>query len=699
MKIEKNAVIEALRPSMASLLKELKPDAKESGTGKLLARCLQPNNHNNGDASPSMLIFTDNGSYKCQACGLKGSLFDLYAHVQGVDFKTALYSLAGKAGIDTGNKVRQRVTGRFDYLNAEGELAFYKERLEPARDGKRAKEFIIKKPDGKPGQNCSPLLYRLPDIVSAPEGSPVFFTEGEKHADRLASWGLVATTLPHGSASNWRDTYAVHLVGKNIIVLPDNDEPGQRYAATICNALHSIAGWIKVVELPGLQLKGDILDWCITCGNDRDRLLQIIDVTPEWKPTILEVCSKKPANDIDSTALVLRTGRELRAMNIKIEWLVAGVIPRNSVILLYGRGGIGKTTLAMQLADAIDQGKEIFGMETVKTQVIVVDFENSLAVLSERAKRTAVDGVLFCDSSLSPPSLDKADWEAYRALLGRYPGALFIFDTLRSAHGGDENNSETMSLIMRRMRELRDAGATVILLHHTPKGNDRQFKGSGAIFDLCDQTLALYQTAKPGSEKEASDDDDEPDKVYRFGTGKKTRYKPHRVFLKFDTDRELFVMAKDPDDEALESLHAIIARLSQSTCPKQGDIVGAAEADGGFDFGGQKKIRSLLKKGELQYWTLRKGLHNSTIYDPLPIGSFAAPIGSDKLPNRNEPEDMLGIASVLQAENNTAQSIVNRGFGSFSEAYCQTKKLNYGDLPRFNNVQGGNACVNEAKTQ
>jgi archaellum biogenesis ATPase FlaH len=687
VKIDKQSIMAALRPDMSRLLMELKPDAKPSGKGKLLARCLNPDSHNNGDASPSMLLFEDNGGFKCQACGERGTLFDLYSKVHGVDFKSALNALAEKAGIDTGNKIRQRVAGRYEYLDQNGLLAYFKERLEPSRDGKRPKEFIFKNPAGKPGQSGIPLLYRLPEILRAEQGTLVIFTEGEKHADLLAGWGLVATSLPHGSGSTWHESYTAPMVGKHMAILADNDVPGRMYAENICKALHDKVASIKVIDLLGIPEKGDVLDWVDIHGNDRSRLLHIIDTTPLWNQSSIEAPARMPAPDIKPNVLALRTGRELRAMDIKIEWLVEGVIPRNAVILLYGRGGIGKTTLAMQLADAIDQGNKIFGMQTVQTQVIVVDYENSLAVLSERAKRTTVDGVLFCDSSLDPPSLDKADWAAYLELLEQYPGALFIFDTLRSAHSGDENSSETMSLIMRRMRQLRDAGATVILLHHTPKGNDRQFKGSGAIFDLCDQTLALYQTAKPDSDQEASDDDDDPDKTYRFGTGKKTRYKPHRVFLSFDADQELFVMAKDPDDNALVRLHSIISQICISTCAKQGNIVKAVESDGGSNFGGEKKIISLLKKGEGKYWTIEKGLHNANIFYPIQLGSLADPIEVGELPNRIEVDNQFGNTSEKHTNKNDPQRCAVIEFGSLAKSAGRTGKQTVVEDAEFSEIK------------
>ncbi|MGE3550164.1 MAG: CHC2 zinc finger domain-containing protein, partial [Geobacter sp.] len=199
MKIDKQTIIERLRTDMSSLLQELKPDAKPAGKGKLLAHCIFPDNHTNGDANPSLLLFLDSGGYKCQACGAKGSLFDLYGHVHGLDFKQSLHALAEKTGMEVNKQVKQRVTGRYDYLDANGNIAYYKLRIEPSRDGKRSKEFVIKGPDDKPGQPTNTLLYRLPELMSSEQGEIVIFTEGEKQADLLAKWGVVATTLPHGS--------------------------------------------------------------------------------------------------------------------------------------------------------------------------------------------------------------------------------------------------------------------------------------------------------------------------------------------------------------------------------------------------------------------------------------------------------------------------------------------------------------------
>lgn len=576
--------------------------------------------------------------------------------------------------------LKRKLVATYDYLDESGSLLFQAVRYEP-------KDFRQRRPDGKGGwiynlEGVTTCLYNLSGFINS---NWVVIVEGEKDVDNLKALGIPATCSPMG-AGKWRDHYNKYFAGKAVAIISDNDKAGIDHAVAVAEQLKPVARIVKLITLEGLPPKGDISDWLLIERNSKEALIGIIKASPEW----VEITAPDEVSDLhgdsenlDSNVLAtdngetfsLISGRALRAMNIKIEWLIDGLIPRNAVILLYGRGGIGKTTLMMMLANALDRGESVFGMATTKTQVIIVDYENSRAVLSERAKRTAVDGVLFMDSSQNPPPLDKDEWEQYLFMLEQHSNAVFVFDTLRSSHSGDENDSKVMTLIMRRMRQLRDAGATVVLLHHTPKSNDRQFKGSGAIFDLCDQTLALYQTKQVGSEQEAADDDDDPSKVYRFGTGRKTRYRPHRVYLSFDVDQEVFIMAKNPEEEALEYLHSIISQIDATTSAKQKTITDKVAEDGGCDLGGDKKIIELLKKGVGRFWTTTKGMHNAIIYHPIQFGSLATPIGGEKLPNRNHTADQCGNTVEKQLEDTAVEMSMVTGFGSLAEGIYQTEKL------------------------
>ena len=76
-------------------------------------------------------------------------------------------------------------------------------------------------------------LYGLPELASAQR---VFVCEGEKAADAVRGIRLAATTSAHGCESpgktDWRP-----LAGKEIILLPDNDPPGRKYADAVAALL------------------------------------------------------------------------------------------------------------------------------------------------------------------------------------------------------------------------------------------------------------------------------------------------------------------------------------------------------------------------------------------------------------------------------------------------------------------------------
>jgi len=125
--------------------------------------------------------------------------------------------------------------------------------------------------------------YRLPELLQAvKQGETIFIPEGEKDVDNLARLGLAATTSPMG-AGKWRDYYSEHLRGANVVILPDNDEPGRKHAQHVAQSLHGKAASVKVLELPGLPAKGDVSDWLAT-GGTKEELLRLAAEAPEWEP-------------------------------------------------------------------------------------------------------------------------------------------------------------------------------------------------------------------------------------------------------------------------------------------------------------------------------------------------------------------------------------------------------------------------------
>lgn len=180
----------------------------------------------------------------------------------------------------------------YDYVTADGELLFQVCRMDP-------KDFRQRKPVAGGGWSWSTkglprLLYRLPVVIRAVSaGEVVYVAEGEKGVHALESIGLVGTCSP-GGANKWRPEYGNALQGADVVILPDNDEPGKKHAKSVAIALSGIARRIRVLELPGLPHKGDVADWVAKGGTAQD-LRRLAD-------GLLSVSGNRKADDVDLTA-------------------------------------------------------------------------------------------------------------------------------------------------------------------------------------------------------------------------------------------------------------------------------------------------------------------------------------------------------------------------------------------------------------
>lgn len=113
-------------------------------------------------------------------------------------------------------------------------------------------------------KGLSRIPYRLNEFIGADR--PIYFVEGEKDADRLAAGGLLSTTAPEGAAAQWKSEMTPWFKGRDVYILPDNDEPGRSHAQKVAAAIAPVAASTKIIELPGLQQKGDVSDW-LDAGN------------------------------------------------------------------------------------------------------------------------------------------------------------------------------------------------------------------------------------------------------------------------------------------------------------------------------------------------------------------------------------------------------------------------------------------------
>lgn len=60
-------------------------------------------------------------------------------------------------------------------------------------------------------------------------------------------------------------------------MLPDNDNPGRAHMKSIANKLSAITEDIKIINLPGLEIKEDVSDW-LDFGGTRMNFWNLLKV-------------------------------------------------------------------------------------------------------------------------------------------------------------------------------------------------------------------------------------------------------------------------------------------------------------------------------------------------------------------------------------------------------------------------------------
>jgi len=190
----------------------------------------------------------------------------------------------------------RRVVKIYDYADAEGELVFQVERMEP-------KGFRQRRPDGNGGwihnlQGITPILYRLSELI-ADDGRWVNYAEGEKDADRLASLGLLATTTAMGANKQLLDGDIEVLKSHPVAIWADNDTPGFTRAQHAAERLHAAGARVKVVVPPDVPIGGDASDW-LDQGNSKEDLIRLVKNTPDWTP---ETSESQTSSSPDSVTL------------------------------------------------------------------------------------------------------------------------------------------------------------------------------------------------------------------------------------------------------------------------------------------------------------------------------------------------------------------------------------------------------------
>ena len=445
------------------------------------------------DQHPSLSINTGKNAWLCGPCGTGGNAWELAAFLLGTspEDKTKIACWLRDKGLlaEKGNGGK-RIVATYPYRAEDGRLLFEVVRYEP-------KGFAQRRPDGKGGwiwnlEGVRLVPYRLPEWR---DSKWVCMVEGEKDSDNLWRLGIPATCNPMG-AGKWRNDFDAYFAGKRVAILRDNDRRGEDHALDVARHLLPTANAVKIVRLSGLPAKGDVSDW-IDRGGTRDELLRIIKETSTLTSADLDA-STQSRKETDTperfryvSAFSVPAVHEIP--DVEIEFVVNGLLPKNSVTVVAAVPGGMKSYLALDLSHRIASGESFAGRKTIQMPVLYLDRENPDRVVRERLDYLGIrfsPGLHYWGGWLPewPPLLDDPRVVAF----AKETHGLIVVDSLiRFNPARDENDSAEMARVMETLRCLQRFGATVLVLHHASEKSAYLYRGSSEILGGCDELYSI----------------------------------------------------------------------------------------------------------------------------------------------------------------------------------------------------------------
>lgn len=466
-----------------------------------------------GNKGKSFKINLESGLWSDFATGEKGSdPISLVAAQEGIGQGEALRLVADELGLSALAPLARKSKGlpkcpisdenivaSYCYRDEQGDELFYSFRYE--KEGHR-KDFRqgAYTPTGIAWgtKGIRRVLYNLAHPVELPTvltSSFVVVVEGESKADALIRMGICGT-CNIGGAKNWKNEYAESLRGKNVVILPDNDSPGREHAENVAKSLVGVAESIKVVELPGLPEKGDILDWLTVVGNDKERLQSIIDDAHYYQAEQIS----RAAIDVNDFLKIKLKARE---------YVLYPVLPEKGIVLVFAYRGLGKTLLALSMGDAVACGAPLFNTGSridwfapKPRKVLYVDGEMAQVEMQDRLRAIRAGSQYKLESGffniITPeqlpldetmPNLATPKGQAW--LEPYLEGIdLIILDNIATLFGRQqENTAESWQFIQKWLLSLRKNNKTILLIHHAGKNGEQ--RDTSAKEDTLDASVRL----------------------------------------------------------------------------------------------------------------------------------------------------------------------------------------------------------------
>jgi AAA domain len=194
------------------------------------------------------------------------------------------------------------------------------------------------------------------------------------------------------------------------------------------------------------------------------------------------------------------------ANRLPVPWAVENVYRVQSVNLLYGWSGVGKSFVAIDLMFHVAEGAEWFGHETMQMDCTYLALEGSEGMRERvRAYWAKSAKELPHNIDIYEGKFDLLNMELVAAFVesrlssGKTGGMIFLDTLARAIAGANENDAGEMGNAMKAAEYIRDKlQACVVIIHHSGKPDRKTNeapsnpRGSGAITAGVDGQVEVY---------------------------------------------------------------------------------------------------------------------------------------------------------------------------------------------------------------
>ena len=227
-------------------------------------------------------------------------------------------------------------------------------------------------------EECKHIDVRaLYGIDAVGDTGPVYIVEGEKDVNCARKfWGASAVSQAQGAQTGPEKADWAPLIGRELVIVTDNDEPGEKRARKVFDHLVAIGQPEDKIALVRAAEGKDLTDHIAT-GHGPDELVTMAERPNARRITLI------PASSVKTE---------------RLDWLIPNWIPKRSLTLLAGREGLGKSTIACDIAAQATRG-ELTG-EPMRVAYLATEDSPSITVKPRlQAAGADLENVFFFEVS------------------------------------------------------------------------------------------------------------------------------------------------------------------------------------------------------------------------------------------------------------------------------------------------------------